>query len=116
EHFGTLASLFPGRIDLGVGRAPGTDPLTTRALRRTLAGDADSFPDDVLELMSYLRAAAPDQRVRAVPGTGTNVPIWILGSSLFGAQLAAALGLPFAFASHFAPGALTLAIDLYRTH
>jgi len=114
EQFGTLAALFPGRIDLGLGRAPGTDPVTTRALRRTLAGDVDSFPDDVVELMGYFRPVEPGQRVQAVPGAGLNVPIWILGSSLFGAQLAAALGLPYAFASHFAPDQMMQAIALYR--
>ncbi|WP_437289788.1 LLM class flavin-dependent oxidoreductase [Sorangium sp. So ce406] len=114
EQFGTLASLFPGRIDLGLGRAPGSDPVTARALRRTLAGDVDGFPQDVLELMGYFRPAEPDQLVRAVPGAGLDVPIWILGSSLFGAQLAAALGLPYAFASHFAPGQMMQAIALYR--
>jgi luciferase family oxidoreductase group 1 len=114
EQFGTLESLYPGRIELGLGRAPGTDSLTSQALRRNLASDADSFPQDVVELMRYFHPAEPDPRVRAVPGTGLNVPIWILGSSLFGAQLAAALGLPYAFASHFAPGHLMQAIDLYR--
>ncbi|KYF66962.1 LLM class flavin-dependent oxidoreductase [Sorangium cellulosum] len=114
EQFGTLASLFPGRIDLGLGRAPGSDPVTARALRRTLTGDVDGFPQDVLELMGYFRPAEPDQLVRAVPGAGLDVPIWILGSSLFGAQLAAALGLPYAFASHFAPGQMMQAIALYR--
>ena len=112
EQFGTLEALHPGRIDLGVGRAPGTDPLTAHALRRD--GTADSFPDDVVELLSYFRPAKPGQRVRAVPGVGLGVPIWILGSSLFGAELAAALGLPYAFASHFAPDALSQAVDLYR--
>jgi luciferase family oxidoreductase group 1 len=116
EQFGTLASLFPGRIELGVGRAPGTDPITARALRRTLAMNPDGFADDLLELMSYLRDPQGSRPVNAVPGAGTNVPIWILGSSLFGAQLAAALGLPFAFASHFAPAQLMPAIELYRTH
>jgi luciferase family oxidoreductase group 1 len=115
EQFGTLASLYPGRIDLGLGRAPGTDQLTAHALRRTLTGDLDNFPQDVVELMSYFRAAEPGRRVRAVPGAGLDVPIWILGSSLYGAQLAAALGLPFAFASHFAPGQMTEAIELYRS-
>jgi luciferase family oxidoreductase group 1 len=115
EQFGTLEALFPGRIDLGLGRAPGTDPLTSRALRRNLAGDADAFPEDVVELMSYFRPAEPGQRVQAVPGAGLSVPIWILGSSLFGAQLAAALGLPYAFASHFAPGHMMQAIELYRS-
>ncbi|XXT22315.1 LLM class flavin-dependent oxidoreductase [Sorangium sp. So ce429] len=114
EQFGTLASLFPGRIDLGLGRAPGSDQVTARALRRNLAGDADGFPQDVLELMGYFRPVEPGQLVRAVPGAGLDVPIWILGSSLFGAQLAAALGLPYAFASHFAPGQLMQAIALYR--
>lgn len=113
EQFGTLASLYPGRIDLGLGRAPGSDQLTARALRRNLASDADQFPNDVVELMDYFSA---EQRhaVRAVPGAGLNVPIWILGSSLFGAQLAAALGLPYAFASHFAPAQMMQAIALYR--
>jgi luciferase family oxidoreductase group 1 len=115
EQFGTLASLFPGRIDLGVGRAPGTDPLTARALRRHLEGDVDEFPNNVVELIRYFRPAEPQPRVRAVPGAGLDVPIWILGSSLFGAELAAALGLPYAFASHFAPAMLTPAIELYRT-
>ena len=115
EQFGTLATLYPGRIDLGLGRAPGSDQLTARALRRTLAGDVDAFPEDVLELMSYFEASAPEeQRVRAVPAAGLDVPIWILGSSLFGAQLAAALGLPYAFASHFAPTHLDAAVALYR--
>jgi luciferase family oxidoreductase group 1 len=114
EQFGTLAALFPGRIDLGVGRAPGTDPVTTRALRRTLAGDVDTFPDDVVELIEYLAPADPGQLVQAVPGAGSKVPVWILGSSLFGAQLAAELGLPYAFASHFAPRLLEPAIDVYR--
>ena len=115
EQFGTLASLYPGRIDLGVGRAPGSDPVTARALRRNLASDADEFPRDVVELMDYF---SPDAKgpVHAVPGQGLNVPIWILGSSLFGAQLAAALGLPYAFASHFAPQQMMQAIALYRAH
>jgi luciferase family oxidoreductase group 1 len=113
EQFGTLAALHPGRIELGLGRAPGTDPLTMRALRRTLAGDVDEFPKDVVELMRYFEPE-PGQRVQAVPGAGLDVPIWILGSSLFGAQLAAALGLPYAFASHFAPAALHEAVALYR--
>jgi luciferase family oxidoreductase group 1 len=113
EQFGTLESLFPGRIDLGLGRAPGTDPRTAHALRRTLATDPDAFPQDVLELLSYFQ---PDegQAIRAVPGTGLRVPIYILGSSLFGAQVAAALGLPFAFASHFAAQQMIAAVDLYR--
>jgi luciferase family oxidoreductase group 1 len=114
EQFGTLAALYPGRIDLGVGRAPGSDQITARALRRTLQGDVDRFPQDVVELMAYFRPAEPGQAVRAVPGAGAEVPIWILGSSLFGAQLAAALGLPFAFASHFAPAEMERAILLYR--
>jgi luciferase family oxidoreductase group 1 len=114
EQFGTLASLFPGRIDLGLGRAPGSDQLTTRALRRSPLA-AETFPDDVVELMDYFRPLHPRQLVRAVPGAGLDVPIWILGSSLFGAQLAAEFGLPYAFASHFAPAALTEALDVYRT-
>jgi luciferase family oxidoreductase group 1 len=114
EQFGTLASLFPGRIDLGLGRAPGSDQLTARALRRNPLA-ADTFPDDVVELMGYFRPPHPRQLVRAVPGAGLDVPIWILGSSLFGAQLAAELGLPYAFASHFAPAALTEALETYRT-
>jgi luciferase family oxidoreductase group 1 len=116
EQFGTLATLFPGRIELGVGRAPGTDPITARALRRNLAMNPEGFADDLLELMSYLRDPQGSRPVNAVPGAGTNVPIWILGSSLFGAQLAAALGLPFAFASHFAPALLQPAIEIYRRH
>jgi luciferase family oxidoreductase group 1 len=115
EQFGTLESLFPGRIDLGLGRAPGSDQTTARALRRNLASDPDQFPQDVMELMGYLGPAAPDQRVLAFPGVGTQVPLWILGSSLFGAQVAAALGLPFAFASHFAPAMMMQALDIYRT-
>ncbi|RFA36489.1 LLM class flavin-dependent oxidoreductase [Alkalilimnicola ehrlichii] len=115
EQFGTLESLYPGRIDLGVGRAPGTDPTTSRALRRNLATDPDDFPNDVAELMAYFRPAQPGQAVRAVPGEGLNVPIWILGSSLFGAQLAAAMGLPYAFASLFAPAQMMQAIELYRS-
>lgn len=113
EQFGTLESLFPGRIDLGLGRAPGSDQLTARALRRNLASDPEEFPQDVIELMGYFSGEA--QPVHAVPGAGLNVPIWILGSSLFGAQVAAALGLPFAFASHFAPAQMMQAIDLYRS-
>ena len=113
EQFGTLATLFPERIDLGVGRAPGTDGLTMRALRRHMAG-ADDFPQDVLELQAYLGTPQPGQAVQAVPGAGTHVPIWILGSSLYGAQLAAMLGLPYAFASHFAPAALHEALEVYR--
>src|ERR1700734_2560588 len=113
EQFGTLASLFPGRIDLGLGRAPGTDPVTARALRRELAGSADEFPQDVQELQSYFEAPA-GQSTRAIPGAGLTVPIWLLGSSLFSAQLAAALGLPFAFAAHFAPELLLPALAVYR--
>jgi luciferase family oxidoreductase group 1 len=113
EQFGTLESLYPGRIDLGLGRAPGSDAQTQRALRRGFS-DADSFPEDVLELMSWFREAQPGQRVLSVPGAGLHIPIWILGSSLFGARLAAALGLPYSFASHFAPGQLKQAIELYR--
>src|ERR671912_692942 len=113
EQFGTLASLFPDRIDLGVGRAPGTDQVTFRALRRHPAS-AENFPHDVAELMAYSRPAEPGQQVVAVPGAGLEVPVWILGSSLFGAGLAAALGLPFAFASHFAPAMMMQAIDIYR--
>ena len=114
EQFGTLAALFPGRIDLGLGRAPGTDPRTALALRRTLEGNIDNFPQDVQELLAYLRPAVPGQAVRAIPGDGSNVPVWILGSSHYGAQLAAALGLPYAFASHFAPDDLDFAVALYR--
>jgi luciferase family oxidoreductase group 1 len=114
EQFGTLESLFPGRIDLGLGRAPGTDQMTAQALRRNLMSEPERFPHDVIELMAYFRAAEPGQIVRAVPGAGLRVPIWILGSSLFGAQLAAALGLPYAFASHFAPAHLMQAIEIYR--
>jgi len=114
EQFGTLEALFPGRIDLGVGRAPGTDPFTARALRRGLSLSADGFPDDVVELLALLGPSEPGQPVVAVPGGGSKVPVWILGSSLFGAQLAAALGLPYAFASHFAPRELDRAVELYR--
>ncbi len=113
EQFGTLATLFPGRIDLGVGRAPGTDMMTARALRRSLE-NSDNFPQDVYELMAYFEDVEPNQRVQAVPGGGTHVPVWILGSSLYGAQLAAHLGLPYAFASHFAPAALEQAASVYR--
>ncbi len=113
EQFGTLATLYPGRIDLGLGRAPGTDQTTLRALRRDPMS-AESFPQDVLELQLLLGSVQPGQVVRAVPGADTNVPLFILGSSLFGAQLAAALGLPYAFASHFAPGALMPALEVYR--
>ena len=116
EQFGTLATLFPGRIDLGLGRAPGTDPRTAYALRRNLTpSDSDQFPRDVVELLTYLGKPRPGQRVHAIPGEGTEVPVWILGSSLFGASLAAALGLPFAFASHFAPAQLMEALDVYRS-
>lgn len=113
EQFGTLEALYPGRIDLGLGRAPGTDQSTVRALRRDPTA-ADSFPNDVLELQAYLSPSAPGQRVHAVPGEGTEVPLWILGSSTFGARLAAELGLPFGFASHFAPPMLDQAIAIYR--
>jgi len=115
EQFGTLESLHPGRIDLGLGRAPGSDQLTARALRRTLASDPEAFPQDVLELMEYFQPSDPHAPVRAIPGMGLKIPIWILGSSLFGAQVAAALGLPFAFASHFAPAMLLQAFDIYRS-
>lgn len=115
EQFGTLESLFPGRIDLGLGRAPGTDMATARALRRDLEASGDRFPQDVLELQAWFAPAGPGQRIRAVPGAGLEVPIWLLGSSLFSAQLAAQLGLPFAFASHFAPAAMMQAFELYRS-
>jgi len=114
EQFGTLASLFPGRIDLGLGRAPGTDQLTAHALRRNLESSANDFPRDVVELLNYFKPVDPAQRVQAVPGAGLNVPVWILGSSLFGAQLAAMLGLPYGFASHFAPADMERAVELYR--
>jgi luciferase family oxidoreductase group 1 len=114
EQFGTLESLYPGRIDLGLGRAPGTDQAAAYALRRNLASDEGQFPRDVVELMRYFRPGEPG-RVHAVPGEGLDIPIWILGSSLFGAQLAAYLGLPFAFASHFAPAQLDEALDIYRS-
>lgn len=114
EQFGTLASLYPGRIDLGLGRAPGTDSLTMQALRR-YQDSVDQFPRDVQELQHYFRVAQPGQAVRAVPGEGLEVPLWLLGSSLFSAQLAAAMGLPFAFAAHFAPDHLMQALDLYRS-
>ena len=113
EQFGTLAALFPGRIDLGVGRAPGSDQKTARALRRDPSA-ADTFPEDVVELMGYFLPVEPGQQIQAVPGAGLDVPIWILGSSLYGAQLAAALGLPYAFASHFAPAELHGALEIYR--
>ena len=113
EQFATLEALFPGRIDLGLGRAPGSDQTTARALRRNLESDPDQFPHDVIELLAYFEGRAP---VRAVPGEGHRVPVWILGSSLFGAQLAAMLGLPYAFASHFAPAQMHEAVALYRAH
>ncbi|MBV9994260.1 MAG: LLM class flavin-dependent oxidoreductase [Caulobacteraceae bacterium] len=115
EQFGTLASLYPGRIDLGLGRAPGTDMATARALRRTLVGDESRFPRDVAELMAYFAPVEPGQQVQAVPGGGLEVPLWILGSSTYGAELAAAFGLPFAFASHFAPAMLDQALAVYRS-
>lgn len=116
EQFGTLAALYPGRIDLGLGRAPGTDQTTARALRRDILHASDRFPEDVAELQQYFQTARPGQAIRAVPGEGLNVPLWLLGSSLFGAQLAAMMGLPFAFASHFAPDHLMTAINLYRAN
>jgi luciferase family oxidoreductase group 1 len=114
EQFGTLEALFPGRVDLGLGRAPGTDQAAAQALRRNLQADVNQFPRDVVELMAYFQPAQPGQRVIAVPGEGMDVPLWILGSSLFGAQLAAQLGLPYAFASHFAPAQMMDAIRVYR--
>jgi luciferase family oxidoreductase group 1 len=114
EQFGTLAALFPGRIELGLGRAPGTDGITARALRRDSDAGAETFPEDVVELQAYFKPVQPGQRIRAVPGAGLEVPIWLLGSSLYSAQLAAALGLPFAFASHFAPDLLQQAVEIYR--
>ncbi len=114
EQFGTLERLYPGRIDLGLGRAPGTDQVAVRAMRRA-PNASDHFPEDVLELQAYLGPATPAQRILAVPGTGTNVPLWILGSSHFGANLAAELGLPYAFASHFAPDLLMPALEIYRS-
>ena len=114
EQFGTLEALYPGRIDLGLGRAPGTDQLTMRALRRNFAAAAEDFPRDVAELRSYFAPARAEQPVRAVPGAGLDVPLWLLGSSLYSARLAAELGLPFAFASHFAPDYLTHALEVYR--
>jgi luciferase family oxidoreductase group 1 len=116
EQFGTLETLYPGRIDLGLGRAPGTDQLTARALRRDLSKNADSFPQDVQELQSLFALERPGQKIRAVPGVGLEVPIWLLGSSVFSASLAAQLGLPFAFASHFAPDYLAHALDIYRNN
>ncbi len=115
EQFGTLAALHPGRVDLGLGRAPGTDMMTARALRRNLEAGADNFPQDVVELMNYFAPTEPGQRVQAVPGEGQDVEVWILGSSTYGAQLAAILGLPYAFASHFAPADMEHAIDIYRS-
>jgi luciferase family oxidoreductase group 1 len=114
EQFGTLESLFPGRVDLGLGRAPGTDRAAAYALRRNLASDEHQFPRDVVELMDYFRAGEDGRQVRAIPGEGLEIPVWILGSSLYGAQLAAMLGLPYAFASHFAPGQMMEAIQAYR--
>jgi luciferase family oxidoreductase group 1 len=114
EQFGTLAALHPGRVELGLGRAPGSDQVTARAVRRALLGGEDSFPQEVVELMGYFEPAEPGQAIQAVPGAGLKVPIWILGSSAFGAQLAAYLGLPFAFASHFAPTMMMQAIAIYR--
>jgi luciferase family oxidoreductase group 1 len=114
EQFGTLEALFPGRVDLGLGRAPGTDHAAVMALRRTLRSDPDEFPHDVLEVLALLGEPTPGQAVRAVPGTGSRVPVWILGSSTFGAQVAAAIGLPYAFASHFAPARLFDALAIYR--
>jgi luciferase family oxidoreductase group 1 len=114
EQFGTLAALHPGRVDLGLGRAPGSDMLTAQAMRRNLSADVDDFPRDVVELLGYFRPASPGQAVQAVPGAGLDVPVWILGSSTFGAQLAAVLGLPYAFASHFAPAQMMEAMAVYR--
>ncbi|RMF37284.1 MAG: LLM class flavin-dependent oxidoreductase [Alphaproteobacteria bacterium] len=116
EQFGTLAALHPGRVDLGLGRAPGTDARTAMAMRRDLRQASELFPDDVVELMGFFLPPEPGQPIRAVPGAGEEVEIWILGSSLYGAQLAAHLGLPYAFASHFAPAALDAALELYRAH
>ncbi|MFU0837281.1 LLM class flavin-dependent oxidoreductase [Pseudomonas fragi] len=116
EQFGTLESLYPGRIDLGLGRALGSDQMTARALRRERSGSADDFPQDVAELLRYLGPRTPDQRIIAMPGTGTQVPVWLLGSSLFSAQLAGEMGLPYAFASHFAPRLMHEAIRVYRNH
>jgi luciferase family oxidoreductase group 1 len=115
EQFGTLASLFPGRIELGLGRAPGTDQMTARALRRDLQSSSDQFPQDVQELQFYFDDVQPGQAVKAIPGAGLHVPIWILGSSTYGAQVAAHFGLPYAFASHFAPEALMQALHAYKT-
>ena len=116
EQFGTLALLYPDRIDLGIGRAPGTDPLTSHALRRSLKGDVNAFPNDVVELLNYLGPPDESMKVKAIPGTDTQVPVWLLGSSTYSAQLAGILGLPFAFASHFAPAQLHDALFTYKTH
>ncbi|GAC27353.1 LLM class flavin-dependent oxidoreductase [Brumicola pallidula] len=115
EQFGTLATLFPGRVDLGLGRAPGTDMATARALRRNLNSDVDSYPEDIRELQHYLAAPQSGQRIVAVPGANTHIPLWLLGSSLYSAQLAAKFGLPYSFASHFAPDQLFDAINIYRS-
>ncbi len=114
EQFGTLASLYPGRIDLGIGRAPGTDHVTSYALRRNIRGDINDFPNDVMELINYLGPLDTSAKVKAIPGAGTNVPVWLLGSSTYSAQLAGVLGLPFAFAAHFAPAQLMEALEMYR--
>jgi luciferase family oxidoreductase group 1 len=114
EQFGTLATLYPNRIDLGLGRAPGSDQITARALRRNRMETEDQFPSDILELQQYFGPVKPNQAVQAVPGQNLNVPLWILGSSLYGAQLAALMGLPYAFASHFAPAMMEQAAALYR--
>ena len=116
EQFGTLNTLYPGRIDLGLGRAPGSDQPTMRALRRHMSGDIDNFPRDVAELVDWFDASTPEPQVRPVPGYGEKIPVWLLGSSLYSAQLAAQMGLPFAFASHFAPDMLYQALQLYRSH
>lgn len=116
EQFGTLELLYPGRIDLGLGRAPGTDPLTSHALRRSLKAGPNDFPGDVVELIGYLGPGDPSARVKAVPGMGTQVPVWLLGSSTYSAELAGMLGLPFAFAAHFAPTYLMEALQVYRAH
>jgi len=116
EQFGTLESLFPGRIDLGLGRAPGSDQITAMALRRDLKGTVEDFPHHVQEILQYFAPAAPGAKVRAIPGEGLKVPVWLLGSSTYGAQLAAMLGLPYAFASHFAPTSLHFALKVYREH
>lgn len=116
EQFGTLEALYPGRIDLGLGRAPGSDQVTSQALRRSLKGDINDFPNDVVELLNYLGPKKPEAKVKAIPGQDSNVPVWLLGSSTYSAQLAGMLGLPFAFASHFAPTYLFDALQLYRKH